>query len=106
MRYFLAAVLQFQASERLFSLFLFGPDWFLTCVWPSFCTQFHASLCDTAGWKGPLHECSIYNNKAAGDKFKVGAMPLSGTPLRALSLSLCGSHVAPCVRCALCPGHA
>lgn len=39
MRYFLAAVLQF---------------------------QFHRALCEKAGFKGPLHECSIYANKAAG----------------------------------------
>ncbi|HEX2690155.1 MAG TPA: M2 family metallopeptidase [Kofleriaceae bacterium] len=39
MRYFLAAVLQF---------------------------QFHKALCAKAGWKGPLHECSIYGNKDAG----------------------------------------
>jgi len=43
MRYFLAAVLQF---------------------------QFHRALCKKAGWTGPLHECSIYNNKAAGEAFK------------------------------------
>ncbi|MCC6137026.1 MAG: M2 family metallopeptidase, partial [Bdellovibrionaceae bacterium] len=30
--------------------------------------QFHRALCETAGYKGPLHECSIYNNKAAGEK--------------------------------------
>jgi peptidyl-dipeptidase A len=42
MRYFLAAVLQF---------------------------QFHRSLCAKAGHKGPLNECSIYNNKAAGEAF-------------------------------------
>jgi peptidyl-dipeptidase A len=42
MRYFLAAVLQF---------------------------QFHRSLCKTAGFTGPLHECSIYNNKQAGQAF-------------------------------------
>ena len=39
MRYFLAAVLQF---------------------------QFHRSLCKQAGFTGPLNECSIYDNKAAG----------------------------------------
>jgi peptidyl-dipeptidase A len=39
MRYFLAAVLQF---------------------------QFHRSLCKKAGHTGPLHECSIYGNKDAG----------------------------------------
>ncbi|MCB9072759.1 MAG: M2 family metallopeptidase [Bdellovibrionaceae bacterium] len=30
--------------------------------------QFHRALCETAGFKGPLHECSIYNNRQAGDK--------------------------------------
>ncbi len=39
MRYFLAAVLQF---------------------------QFHKALCAKAGYKGPLYECSIYGNKDAG----------------------------------------
>jgi len=39
MRYFLAAVLQF---------------------------QFHKALCAKAGFTGPLHECSIYGSKAAG----------------------------------------
>lgn len=31
--------------------------------------QFHKSLCDTIGHQGPLHECSIYDNKVAGEKF-------------------------------------
>jgi peptidyl-dipeptidase A len=30
--------------------------------------QFHRALCQTAGFKGPLHRCSIYQNKAAGEK--------------------------------------
>ena len=42
-RYFLARVLQF---------------------------QFHRALCKEAGYTGPLHRCSIYNNKAAGAKLK------------------------------------
>ena len=29
--------------------------------------QFHRALCQTAGIQGPLHRCSIYKNKAAGD---------------------------------------
>ena len=41
MRYFLARILQF---------------------------QFHRALCREAGYKGPLHRCSIYENKAAGEK--------------------------------------
>lgn len=28
--------------------------------------QFHKALCEKAGHTGPLHECSIYNNKEAG----------------------------------------
>jgi peptidyl-dipeptidase A len=30
--------------------------------------QFHRSMCQAAGHKGPLHECSIYGSKAAGAK--------------------------------------
>jgi peptidyl-dipeptidase A len=42
MRYFLAHILQF---------------------------QFQRSLCDAAGFKGPLHECSVYGNKEAGARY-------------------------------------
>jgi peptidyl-dipeptidase A len=31
--------------------------------------QFHKALCDAAGYKGPLHECSIFGSKEAGEKF-------------------------------------
>ena len=37
--------------------------------------QFHRALCRTAGQTGPLHTCSIYGNKAAGERF---ARPLPG----------------------------
>ncbi len=30
--------------------------------------QFHRGLCEAAGQKGPLHRCSIYKNKAAGER--------------------------------------
>ncbi len=40
-RYFLARVLQF---------------------------QFYKAACDQAGWKGPLHRCSFFGNKAVGDR--------------------------------------
>jgi peptidyl-dipeptidase A len=43
MRYFLAAVLEF---------------------------QFYRSLCKKAGWTGPLNECSIYGSKEAGEAYK------------------------------------
>ena len=32
--------------------------------------QFHRALCKKAGYTGPLHECSIYGNKEAGEAFK------------------------------------
>ncbi len=32
--------------------------------------QFHRALCKAAGHTGPLHKCSIYGNKAAGDRLK------------------------------------
>jgi peptidyl-dipeptidase A len=39
--------------------------------------QFHKALCDTAGFKGPLHECSIFGSTEAGSKYaammKLGA---------------------------------
>ncbi|MGB2041619.1 MAG: M2 family metallopeptidase [Porticoccaceae bacterium] len=38
--------------------------------------QFHKALCEAAGHSGALHECSIYNNKAAGEK--LGAMMAMG----------------------------
>lgn len=43
MRYFLARILQF---------------------------QFHKALCDAAGFKGALHECSVYGNKEAGNRLR------------------------------------
>ena len=30
--------------------------------------QFQRALCQTAGFQGPLHRCSIYKNKAAGER--------------------------------------
>ena len=32
--------------------------------------QFYKSLCDAAGWKGPLYECSFYGNRKAGDLYE------------------------------------
>ena len=31
--------------------------------------QFHRAACQQMGWKGPLHRCSIYGDKAVGAKF-------------------------------------
>jgi peptidyl-dipeptidase A len=30
--------------------------------------QFHRALCDVAGYDGPLHRCSIYGNREAGER--------------------------------------
>jgi peptidyl-dipeptidase A len=32
--------------------------------------QFHRALCQAAGHNGPLYKCSIYGNRAAGDRLK------------------------------------
>ncbi len=32
--------------------------------------QFHKALCETSGHKGPLHTCSIYGSKEAGEKMQ------------------------------------
>jgi len=32
--------------------------------------QFHRALCRAAGYSGPLHRCSIFESKAAGEKFR------------------------------------
>ncbi|MBU1377042.1 MAG: M2 family metallopeptidase [Alphaproteobacteria bacterium] len=32
--------------------------------------QFHRAACAQAGWKGPLHRCSVYGQKAVGEKFE------------------------------------
>ncbi|MCI0602629.1 M2 family metallopeptidase [bacterium] len=32
--------------------------------------QFHRALCETAGYKGVLNRCTIYGNKAAGERLK------------------------------------
>jgi peptidyl-dipeptidase A len=32
--------------------------------------EFHRALCQAAGWKGPLHQCSIYGNKEAGKRLE------------------------------------
>jgi peptidyl-dipeptidase A len=32
--------------------------------------QFHRAACEQAGWKGPLHRCSVYGQKEMGEKFQ------------------------------------
>ena len=42
--------------------------------------QFQKALCDAAGFKGPLHECSIYGNKEAGQKYLAMLQKGQGQP--------------------------
>lgn len=46
--------------------------------------QFYKGLCDAAGYKGPLYNCSFYGNRAAGQRFwamleKGGSQPWPAT---------------------------
>ena len=34
--------------------------------------QFHKAACKLAGFKGPLHQCSIYKSTKAGKKIRYG----------------------------------
>lgn len=61
--------------------------------------QFYKAACDQAGWKGPLHRCSFYGNKAVGARLNkmlelgqskpwpealeafTGSREISGTPI-------------------------
>ena len=51
--------------------------------------QFHRALCEAMGHEGPLHQCSIYGNKKAGDKMismlKLGASKPWPDALEAIS---------------------
>ena len=65
MRYFLAAVLQF---------------------------QFHRALCKKAGFTGPLNECSIYNNKEAGKAYWAMLQKGASQPWQDTLFELTGSR--------------
>jgi peptidyl-dipeptidase A len=49
-------------------------------------------LCDAAGYKGPLHECSFYGNKAAGAKFEAMLARGASQPWPATLKQLTGSE--------------
>lgn len=53
--------------------------------------QFYKALCDTAGYKGPLNECSFYGNKAAGEKFWAMLGKGAGQPWQKTMQELTGS---------------
>jgi peptidyl-dipeptidase A len=54
--------------------------------------QFYKALCDAAGYKGPLHECSFYGNKAAGAKFEAMLARGASQPWPATLKELTGSE--------------
>lgn len=53
--------------------------------------QFYKALCDTAGFKGPLHECSFYGNKEAGAKFQAMLARGASQPWQATLKEMTGS---------------
>lgn len=53
--------------------------------------QFYKALCDAAGYKGPLNECSFYGNKAAGEKFWAMLGKGAGQPWQKTMQELTGS---------------
>ncbi|ACG73082.1 Peptidyl-dipeptidase A [Anaeromyxobacter sp. K] len=56
--------------------------------------QFHKALCEAAGWKGPLHECSIYGSKAAGKKLDAMLAMGASKPWPEAYAALTGSRQA------------
>ena len=54
--------------------------------------QFHKALCDAAGFKGPLNECSIYGNKEAGQRFWAMLQKGQGQPWPATLKELTGTE--------------
>ncbi|ACL65281.1 Peptidyl-dipeptidase A [Anaeromyxobacter dehalogenans 2CP-1] len=56
--------------------------------------QFHKALCEAAGWKGPLHECSIYGSKAAGKKLDAMLAMGASRPWPEAYAALTGSRQA------------
>lgn len=54
--------------------------------------QFHQALCQKAGHQGPLHQCSIYNNKEAGKAFQDMLAVGSSKPWQDVLEQLTGSR--------------
>lgn len=52
--------------------------------------QFHRALCETVNYQGPLHRCSIYNSKAAGDKLQAMMAMGSSQPWQNAMAALTG----------------
>lgn len=54
--------------------------------------QFYKALCDASGYKGPLHECSFYGNKAAGAKYMAMLSKGASQPWQKTLKELTGSE--------------
>ncbi|MEG3183396.1 M2 family metallopeptidase [Novilysobacter erysipheiresistens] len=54
--------------------------------------QFYKSLCDAAGYTGPLHQCSFYGNKAAGAKLQAMLSKGASQPWQATLKELTGGE--------------
>ena len=54
--------------------------------------QFHRSLCDAAGYDGPLNRCSIYDNEAAGERLNAMMELGAGRPWPEALEALTGSR--------------
>ncbi|MEP0547756.1 MAG: M2 family metallopeptidase [Rhodothermales bacterium] len=53
--------------------------------------QFHRSLCEAAGYEGPLNRCSIFGNEAAGDRLDAMMQMGAGRPWPEALEALTGS---------------
>ncbi|WP_242352524.1 MULTISPECIES: M2 family metallopeptidase [Anaeromyxobacter] len=56
--------------------------------------QFHKALCEAAGWKGPLHQCSIYGSKDAGKRLQAMMELGASKPWPEAMAALTGSRKA------------
>jgi peptidyl-dipeptidase A len=54
--------------------------------------QFYKGLCDAAGYKGPLYNCTFYGNKVAGQKFWAMLEKGSSQPWQATLKELTGTE--------------
>jgi len=54
--------------------------------------QFYKSMCDAAGYEGPLHECSFYDDKAAGEKLQAMLSRGASQPWQQTLAELTGSE--------------
>ncbi|HST43711.1 MAG TPA: M2 family metallopeptidase [Luteimonas sp.] len=54
--------------------------------------QFYKSLCDAAGFTGPLYQCSFYGNRAAGAKFQAMLAKGNSQPWQQTMKELTGSE--------------